>query len=174
MEANRSQTGCLKTSLIMIGSALIFIAAIVLIGDLKCAYDVENWWMPLYPNGETVDVEYDFLRPRAWGTTTWIMTTTDDVETVKQFYRDTRLFTLKNKARGIAWGESNALSLEQAVEAADTRLNSLVNDFENAPEAEKDERAAAIEREEAWRAMLFQRLEAGHRSRIILLSVCGI
>jgi len=158
----------------MIGSALIFIAAIVLIGDLKCAYDVENWWMPLYPNGETVDVEYDFLRPRAWGTTTWIMTTTDDVETVKQFYRDTRLFTLKNKARGIAWGESNALSLEQAVEAADTRLNSLVNDFENAPEAEKDERAAAIEREEAWRAMLFQRLEAGHRSRIILLSVCGI
>jgi len=174
VEANRSQTGCLKTSLIMIGSALIFIAAIVLIGDLKCAYDVENWWMPLYPNGETVDVEYDFLRPRAWGTTTWIMTTTDDVETVKQFYRDTRLFTLKNKARGIAWGESNALSLEQAVEAADTRLNSLVNDFENAPEAEKDERAAAIEREEAWRAMLFQRLEAGHRSRIILLSVCGI
>ncbi len=158
----------------MIGSALIFIAAIILIGDLKCAYDVENWWMPLYPNGETVDVEYDFLRPRAWGTTTWIMTTTDDVETVKQFYRDTRLFTLKNKARGIAWGESNALSLEQAVEAADTRLNSLVNDFENAPEAEKDERAAAIEREEAWRAMLFQRLEAGHRSRIILLSVCGI
>jgi len=158
----------------MIGSALIFIAAIVLIGDLKCAYDVENWWMPLYPNGETVDVQYDLFRPRAWGTTTWIMTTTDDVETVKQFYRDTRLFTLKNKTRGIAWGESNVLSLEQAVEATDTRLDSLVNDFENAPEAEKEERAAAIEREEAWRALLLQRLEAGHRSRIILLSVCGI
>ena len=130
--------------------------------------------MPLYPDGETVDVQYDFIRPRAWGTTTWIMTTADDVETVKQFYRDTRLYTLKNKTRGIAWGESNVLSLEQAIEAADTRLSSLVNDFENAPEAEKDEWAADIEREEAWRATLFQRLEAGQRSRIILLSVCGI
>ena len=130
--------------------------------------------MPLYPNGETVDVQYDMFRPRAWGTTTWIMTTTDDVETVKQFYRDTRLFTLRNKTRGLAWGESNVLSLEQAVEAAETRLKSLVNDFENAPEAEIDERAADIEREEAWLSTLIQLVEAGQRSRIILLSVCGI
>lgn len=174
MEANRNQTGCLKTTLILVGAAIVFIAAIILIGDLKCAHDVEEWWMPLYPNGETVDVQYDMFRPRAWGTTTWIMTTTDDVETVKQFYRDTRLFTLKNKTRGLAWGESNVLSLEQAVEAAETRLKSLVNDFENAPEAEIDERAADIEREEAWLSTLIQLLEAGQRSRIILLSVCGI
>ncbi len=174
MEANRSQAGCLKTTLIMVGAAFVFIAAIVLIGDLKCAYDVEDWWMPLYPNGETVNVQYDFIRPRAWGTTTWIMTTTDDVETVKQFYRDTRLSTLKNKTRGLAWGESNVLSLEQAVEAAESRLNSLVNDFENAPEAEIDERAADIEREEAWLSTLLQLRAAGQRSRIVLLSVCGI
>ncbi|MCY3781147.1 MAG: hypothetical protein OXG78_12610 [Chloroflexi bacterium] len=112
MEASRSQKGCLKTTLIMVGGAVAFIAAIILIGDLKCAYDVEDWWMPLYPKGETVDVQYDFLRPRAWGTTTWTMITTDDVETVKQFYRDTRLFTLKNKTRGIAWGDSHVQPLE--------------------------------------------------------------
>ncbi|MDE2777912.1 MAG: hypothetical protein OXI77_18445 [Chloroflexota bacterium] len=174
MEANRSQTGCLKTTFILVGAAAAILGLIIAIGDIKCAYDVEDWWMPLYPNGETVDVQYDMFRPRAWGTTTWIMTTTDDVETVKQFYRDTRLDTLKNKTRGLAWGESNVLSLEQAVDATDTRLDSLVNDFENAPETEKDERAAAIEREEARRALLLQRLEAGHRSRIILLSICGI
>ena len=96
----------------MIASALIFVAAIILIGDLKCAYDVEDWWMPLYPNGETVAVEYDFLRPRAWGTTTLIMISDDDVETVKQFYRDTRLETLRNKTRGIAWGDSQVLPQE--------------------------------------------------------------
>ncbi len=112
MEANRQQTGCLKTTLILVGGSVLFIALIVLIVDVKCAYDVEDWWMPLYPNGETVDVQYDFIRPRAWGTTTWTMTTTDDVETVKQFYRDTRLYTLKNKTRGIAWGESNVQPLE--------------------------------------------------------------
>ena len=174
MEANRNQTGCLKTTVILVGAAVLFIATIIFIGDFKCAYDVEDWWMPLYPNGETVDVQYDFIRPRAWGTTTWIMTSSDDVDTVKQFYRDTRLYTLKNKTRSLAWGESNVLSLEQAIEATDTRLNSLVSDLENASEAEKAERAADIEREEAWRATLLQRLETGHRSRIILLSVCGI
>lgn len=174
MEANRSQTGCLKTTFILVGAAVALLGFIVVIGDIKCAYDVEDWWMPLYPNGETVDVQYDFIRPRAWGATTWIMTTTDDVETVKQFYRDTRLFTLKNKTRGIAWGESNVLSMEQAVEAAETRLNSLVKDIENAPIEEIEERAADIEREEAWLSTLLHLLEAGQRSRIILLSVCGI
>lgn len=97
----------------MVGAAVIFIALIVAIGDIKCAYDVENWWMPLYPNGETVDVQYDFIRPRAWGTTTWIMTTTDDVETVKQFYRDTRIATLKNTIKGLASGDSHVLPLEE-------------------------------------------------------------
>ena len=112
MEASRSQTGCVKTTFILVGAAIFILGLIIVIGDIKCAYDVEDWWMPLYPNGETVDVQYDFIRPRAWGTTTWIMHTTDDVETVKQFYRDTRLYTLKNKTKGIASGDSHVLPLE--------------------------------------------------------------
>ena len=116
MEANRSQTGCLKTTFILlVGAAAVIVGLIILIGDIKCAYDVEDWWMPLYPNGETVDVQYDMFRPRAWGTTTWIMTTTDEVETVKQFYRDTRIETLKNKTKGIASGDSHVQPLDQAV-----------------------------------------------------------
>ena len=112
MEASRSQTGCLKTTVILVGAAVLILGLVVAISDIKCAYDVEDWWMPLYPNGETVDVQYDFIRPRAWGVTTWIMTTTDDVETVKQFYRDKRLETLKNKTKGIASGDSRVLPLE--------------------------------------------------------------
>jgi hypothetical protein len=112
VEASRNQTGCLKTALILVGVSVVFIALIILIADIKCAYDVADWWMPLYPNGETVDVQYDLFRPRAWGRTTLTMTTTDDVETVKQFYRDTRIATLKNKTKGIATGDSHVQPLE--------------------------------------------------------------
>ena len=113
MEANRQQAGCVKTAVIMVGAGVGFIALIILLADIKCGYDIENWWAPLYPNGETVEVEYDLFRPRALGVTKWIMESTDDVETVKQFYRDTRLATLRaEKSRGLAWSESYVLPLE--------------------------------------------------------------
>ncbi|MDE2820370.1 MAG: hypothetical protein OXN94_15130 [Chloroflexota bacterium] len=113
MEATRNQAGCLKTAIIMVGTAVLFIVAIILLADTKCGYDIENWWAPLYPNGETVSVEYDLFRPRALGITYWYMESTDDVETVKQFYRDTRLATLKaKKTRGIANAESAVHPLE--------------------------------------------------------------
>lgn len=97
----------------MVGAAVTFIAAMILIADIKCSYDIENWWAPLYPNGETVSVEYDLFRPRALGMTTWILETSDDVETVKQFYRDKRLEVLKaEKSRGIAWSDSLVQPLE--------------------------------------------------------------
>lgn len=113
MEANRNQTGCVKTALILTGSALLFIAAIILIADIKCGYDIENWWAPPYPNGETVKIEYDLFRARALGETYWYMESSDDVETVKQFYRDTRIATLKaGTTRGIANAESIVHPLE--------------------------------------------------------------
>lgn len=116
MEATRQQTGCVKTAVIMVGAAVAFIALIILLADIKCGYDIENWWAPLYPNGETVEVEYDLFRPRALGVTKWIMESTDDVETVKQFYRDTRLATLRaEKSRGMAWSESIVQPLENGL-----------------------------------------------------------
>ena len=113
MEVNRKSAGCIKTTLILFGSAFIFLAAILLLADIKCSYDIENWWAPLYPNGETVDVQYELFRPRALGVTIWIMTSTDDVETVRQFYRDTRIATLKaEKTKGIASADSAVHPLE--------------------------------------------------------------
>ena len=49
----------------MVGASSSFHRLIILVGDIKCGYDIENWWAPLYPNGETVEVEYDLFRPRA-------------------------------------------------------------------------------------------------------------
>ena len=113
VEANRNQAGCLKTTVIMFGIAVLFLAAIVAVADIKCNYDIENWWAPLYPNGETVKVEYDFIRPRALGLTYWYMESPDDVETVKQFYRDLRIAKLQaGKTRGIAVSESAVHPLE--------------------------------------------------------------
>ena len=113
MEASRNQTGCVKTSLILVGVSVTFIALLILVADIKCGYDIENWWAPLYPNGKTVKREYDLFRPRALGETYWYMESTDDVETVKQFYRDTRIATLKaEKTRGIANAESAVHPLE--------------------------------------------------------------
>ena len=113
MEATRNQTGCFKTAVIMIGTSIAFICVIILLADIKCAYDIENWWAPLYPNGKTVEVEYDLFRARALGLTKWIMESPDDVETVKQFYREKRLATLNDgKTRGLAWSESFVVPLD--------------------------------------------------------------
>ena len=171
MEANRSQTGCVKTTFILVGAAIAILGLIIVIGDVKCAYDVEDWWMPLYPNGQTVDVQYDFIRPRAWGTTTLTMTTTDNVETVKQFYRDTRLFTLKNKTKGIASGDSRVLPLEQSLAAAERHHDALLKELAEEP---AEELAAEIDKQKAWLEKLRRRLQMGDVSHIVLVSVCGI
>jgi hypothetical protein len=113
VEASRNQTGCLKTTLILGGVSVLFIALIILGADIKCGYDIENWWAPFYPNAVTTKVEYDLFRARALGETFWYMESTDDVETVKQFYRDFRIATLKaGKTRGIANAESAVHPLE--------------------------------------------------------------
>ena len=172
MEATRNQTGCFKTAVIMIGSSVAFICVIILLADIKCAYDIENWWAPLYPNGETVEVEYDLFRARALGETFWYMASDDEVETVKQFYRDTRLATLDaGKTRGLGNAESAVHPLEQAVASAEMRLNTLLDQFRNDP---VDALAKEIKIAKYWREALLQRLEAGARSLIVLYSSCGI
>ena len=135
--------------------------------------------MPLYPNGETINIEYDFLRPRAWGTTIWSMASTDDVETVKQFYRDTRIATLKTKTRGLAWGESRAQPLDDAIASAQARYESISQELESAKAkklAAEKEKALETEKEKAqdWLNKLEQALETGARSVVSLFSICGI
>ena len=112
---NRKELSTPRLIVLLVSVSALFIGFILLLADLKCSYDIENWWAPLYPNGETVSVEYDLFRPRALGMTKWIMESPDDVETVKQFYRDKRLEVLEaDKTRGLAWSDSFVQPLENA------------------------------------------------------------
>lgn len=110
---NRKELSTPRLIVLLVSVSALFIGFILLLADLKCSYDIENWWAPLYPNGETVSVEYDLFRPRALGMTKWIMESPDDVETVKQFYREKRLEVLEaDKTRGLAWSDSFVQPLE--------------------------------------------------------------
>lgn len=102
MEPNKRPPGILPITIILVAVALGCIGTIVIAADVQCNSDIEAW-VPLYPNGETISVEYDFIRPRGMGTTEWIQTSTDDVETIKQFYRDLVIDHLESgKTRGLA------------------------------------------------------------------------
>ena len=106
-EPNRETIGIFRLFILLISVAVGLIAVVLLAADIKCNYDIENWWAPPYPDAETVLIEYDLFRPRALGVTKWIMRSADDVTTVKQFYRDKRIETLQaGKTRGMAWTES--------------------------------------------------------------------
>ncbi len=113
MEPNRRPVSLLRLFVILLLASFICIGSVLLVADLKCHADIEGWWAPPYPNAETVSMEYDLFRPRALGETRWIMESPDDVETVKQFYRDKRLEVLNSeRTRGLAWAESFVQPLE--------------------------------------------------------------
>jgi predicted membrane protein len=102
LEPNQHPPSLLKFVIILFLVAFIFIGSIVFITDIQCNSDIETW-VPLYPNAETVSVEYDFIRARAIGNTRLIQVSPDDVETVKQFYRDNLIELLNaRRSRGLA------------------------------------------------------------------------
>lgn len=113
MEPNQKPVSMPRLFIILLLASLFFLGGIILLADIKCSHDIENWWAPPYPNAETVSIEYDLFRPRALGVTKWIMHSPDDVETVKQFYRDKRIEALNSdRTRGLAWAESFAQPAE--------------------------------------------------------------
>lgn len=120
MEPNQQPVSIPRLFIILLLASLLFLGAIILLADIKCNYDIENWWAPPYPNAKTVSIEYDLFRPRALGETKWMMHSPDDVETVKQFYRDKRIEALNSdRTRGLAWAES-------FVQPAENREGSLI------------------------------------------------
>jgi len=106
-QPNQKPTPLPKLIVILVGSALAFIALILLLADIKCNYDIENWWAAPYPGAETVSVQHDdWYRPRALFETVWVLRSDDDVETVKQWYREKTLFVLdEERSRGLAYSD---------------------------------------------------------------------
>lgn len=107
MQPNRKPLSLPRSCLVMVTACFLFVGGVIFLADIKCNYDIENWWAPPYPNAETVSIEYDLFRPRALGVTDWLLESPDDVETVKQFYRDYRLMVMEEeRLRGLGWTES--------------------------------------------------------------------
>lgn len=102
MQPNSRPPSILRTIIILGFISFACIGSIVFVGDVQCNNDIETW-IPMYPNAETISVEYDFLRARAWGNSQTIQASPDDVETAKKFYRDHALILLdEEQSRGLA------------------------------------------------------------------------
>ena len=93
MQPNSRPPSVLKMLFILLTVAFMCIGSIIFVGDVQCSSDIEAW-IPTYPNAKTISAQHNFIRPRAWGNSQIIQTSPDDIETVKQFYRDNviRLF----------------------------------------------------------------------------------
>ncbi len=102
MELNKKPPSTLRLLFILIFAAMGCVGSVLLVADLQCASDIETW-APLYPSAETVSVDYDTFRARATGITRSVQISSDDLETVKEFYREVTLANLRDgKGRGLA------------------------------------------------------------------------
>jgi len=102
LQPNTGSPSILKSGLVLLGLAFACIATLLFTGDSICHSNIEQW-IPYYPGAIVVSTEYDFIRARGIGTTTVMLATDDDEETVRQFYRDNILALLDAEAsRGLA------------------------------------------------------------------------
>jgi hypothetical protein len=84
---------------IVFALVLIFACPAILIGgaDIACSALIEQW-LPMYPDAEVVSAEYNFIRARASGRTMMTLSTPDEAETVRQFYRDNIIKLMNEEA----------------------------------------------------------------------------
>ena len=102
MQPNSRPPSLLKMTFILILASFTCIGSLIFVGDVQCNSDIEAW-IPFYPNGDIVSIEYDFIRMRAWGDSKTVQSSPDDVETAKQFYRDLNLKLFdEERSRGLA------------------------------------------------------------------------
>ena len=113
MEINRRPLSLPRLFLLLTTACVLFIGGIILLADIKCHYDIENWWAQPYPNAETVSIEYDLFRARALGETRWLLRTDDDEETVRKWYQELTLQILEEgRTRGLAWADRSVQAQE--------------------------------------------------------------
>ena len=108
---NRTPLGRLLLSMaLIIFGIFVFVVVLTLGIDVRCASDI-NYWTPIYPGAEHVRTDQNgFFRPRASGITEQVYHTSEDVVTVRAWYRDYRREITRNTqnrdsdvaARGIA------------------------------------------------------------------------
>lgn len=92
----------LKWFLLLLVFAFGCIGTVLFAGDQVCHSDIEQW-IPVYPGAIVISKEHDFIRLRAMGTSVLTLSSPDDPEIVRQFYRDNTLRLLREQeSRGLA------------------------------------------------------------------------
>lgn len=102
MQPNTRPPTPLRWFLVMLLLAFGCVATMLFAADRLCSANIEQW-TPFYPGAALTDQQHNFLRPRAMGISRVILSSPDDPETVRQFYRDHTLALLRaEQSRGIA------------------------------------------------------------------------
>ena len=100
-QPNRKPSSFPKTVFALIAFCLIFIGGILIAADLKCSYDIANWWDIPYPGAATVSIAHDdWIRPRALFETVWVLHTPDEFDAVRQWYIDLTMQVLDDQEAG--------------------------------------------------------------------------
>lgn len=101
----QTRSGSLRGTLVSVFFIMVGIVACsitLVIGiDISCRVDI-NHWLPVYPEAELVESDYDrvFFRPRATGITSEIYYTSDDPVAVRRWYGDYRREITRNTETG--------------------------------------------------------------------------
>lgn len=82
-------------------AVVVCIVSVVVVIDVRCSTDIARW-LPLYPNAQVVEEEYNFRR-RASGITITVLRTTDPTNVVLKWYYQQRFAEAdKDPNRGLA------------------------------------------------------------------------
>ena len=77
--------------------------ALFVLGVDQLCYSDTVGRQAIYPGAEIIESEHSFLRPRAFGFTRLMLSTPDDIETVRQWIRDMNLELLRqDRFRGLS------------------------------------------------------------------------
>ena len=91
----------IKTLILIFIAVTVCILATFAVIDTRCSTDIARW-IPLYPNAQIVEEEYNF-RQRATGITSMLLWTTDSADAVRRWYYEQRFAeSQKDPNRGLA------------------------------------------------------------------------
>ncbi len=100
--SKRNKRSPLVGCLVVPVAAVLFIVALVFGSDQYCRYEI-NRRLPIYPAATLISEEHNGLRVRATGASHMVFSTSADLETVREWYREFNLKRVKEEGpQGLA------------------------------------------------------------------------
>lgn len=107
------QSRSVIVSLVLVLALIVICVVLISIGlDVACYNDI-NAWIPVYPNAEVAELDFQGLfRPRGLGVTSMLLLSPDPVNVVRHWYYENlqtqiRLKTGRGLAQTYRWIEAN-------------------------------------------------------------------